>query len=71
MKRRGPEPELCNFYDCSAALNLNSSGEIRISIETKDLFNHSIESYLVSKDKLVKNSDGALYADADVITFNQ
>ena len=44
-------------------------GEIRINIETQDLFTHPSESYLVFDSKLVKNADDAAYANADVITL--
>jgi len=49
--------------------NMNKPGEIRINIETQDLFTHPSESYLVFYGKLVKNAVDAVFADADVITL--
>jgi len=56
-------------YEPIAGTNLNNPGEIRINIETQDLFTHPAESYLVSDGKLVKAADDAEYANADVITL--
>jgi len=41
---------------------LNRPGEIKINIETQDLFTHPSESYLVFDGNLVKNADDAVYA---------
>jgi len=49
--------------------NLNTPGELRTNIETQDLFTHPCESHLVFNGKLVKNTDDAVNADADVITL--
>jgi len=56
-------------YEPITGTDLNRPGEIRINIETQDLFTHPSECYLVFDDKLVKNADDAVYADADVITL--
>jgi len=56
-------------YEPITSTDVNRPGEIRINIETKDLFTHPSESYLVFDGKLVKNADDAVYADADVITL--
>jgi len=56
-------------YEPITATDLNRPEEIRINIETQDLFTHPSESYLVFDGKLVKNADGAVYAAADVITL--
>jgi len=56
-------------YEPIAGTNLNNPGEIRINIETQDLFTHPAESYLVFDGKLVKAADDAEYADADVVTL--
>jgi len=56
-------------YEPITGTDLNRPGEIRLSIETQDLFTHPSESYLVFDGKLVKNADDAAYADADVITL--
>jgi len=49
--------------------DLNRPGEVRINVETQDLFTHPSENYLVFDRKLVKNADDASYANADVITL--
>jgi len=56
-------------YEPITGTDLNIPGEIRINIETQDLFTHPSESYLVFNAKLVKNADDVVYADADVITL--
>ena len=56
-------------YEPIAGTNLNNPGEIRLNIETQDLFTHPAESYLVFDGKLVKAVDDTVYADADVITL--
>jgi len=56
-------------YEPITGTDLNRPGEIRINTETKDLFTHPSESYLVFDGKLVKNADDAVYADANVITL--
>jgi len=54
-------------YEPITGTNLNNPGEVRINIETQDLFTHPSESYLVFDGKLVKAADDAEYANADVI----
>jgi len=56
-------------YEPITGTDLNTPGEIRINIETQDLFTHPSKSYLVFDGKLVKNADDAVYADADVTTL--
>ena len=56
-------------YEPITGTDLNRPGEIRINIETEDLFTHPSESYLVFDRKLVKNADDAVYPDVDVITL--
>jgi len=56
-------------YKPITGTDLNRPGEIRLSIETQDLFTHPSESYLVFDGKLVENANDAVYADADVITL--
>ena len=56
-------------YEPITGTDLNRPGEIRINIETQDLFTHPSENYLVFDGKLVKNTDDAVYADVDVITL--
>jgi len=56
-------------YKPITSTDLNRPGEIRINVETQDLFTNPSESYLVfdGKGKLVKNANDAAYANADVI----
>jgi len=56
-------------YEPITGTDLNRPGEIRINLETQDLFTHPSESYLVFDGKLVKNADNTEYANADVITL--
>ena len=56
-------------YEPITGNDLNRPGEIRINIETQDLFTHPSKSYLVFDGKLVKNTDDPVYADADAITL--
>ena len=56
-------------YEPITGTNLNAPGEIRINIETQDLFTHPCECFLFFDGKLVKNADDTPYADADVITL--
>src|ERR1043165_2607277 len=51
-------------YEPVSRTNLNSAGEIRITIETQDLYCHPAESYLLIEGRFVK-ADGTAYADAD------
>ena len=56
-------------YEPITGTDLNQPGEIRINVETQDLFTHPSESYLVFDGRLVKNADDAAYANADIITL--
>jgi len=55
-------------YEPITSTDLNRPEEIRINIETQDLFIHPSESYLVFDGKLVKIADDTECANADVIT---
>ena len=56
-------------YEPVAGTNLNSSGQdIRLTIETLDIFTHPSESYLIIEGRLLKTDDNA-YAAADLITL--
>ena len=56
-------------YEPVAGTNLNSSGQdIRLTIETQDIFTHPSESYLITEGRLLKTDDNA-YAAADLITL--
>jgi len=56
-------------YEPITGTDLNRPGEIRINIETQDLFTHPSESYLIFYGKLLKNADDAVYGNNDVITL--
>ena len=55
-------------YEPVTGASLNNLGEIRINIETQDLFTHPSESYLVVEGRLTKNDD-TLYANADNVAL--
>jgi len=55
-------------YEPVARTNLNSAGEIRISIELQDLFSRPAESYLLFEGRLTK-TNGAAYANGDAVTI--
>ena len=56
-------------YEPVAGTNLNSSGQdIRLTIETQDIFTHPSESYLIIEGRLLRADDNA-YAAADLITL--
>ena len=55
-------------YEPVTGTNLNNSGEIRINIETQDLFTHPSQSYLIFEGQLTK-SDGNAYANLDHATL--
>ena len=76
QNRVSPDCRSCNFiqeyeyheYEPQAKTNLNSAGEIVISIELQDLFSHPSESYLVFEGRLTKN-DNTAYVNADAIAL--
>ena len=56
-------------YEPIAGTNKNSPGQdIRINIETQDIFTHPSESYLIIKGRLLK-ADGTAYAHANRVTL--
>ena len=56
-------------YGTIAGTNLNNfGGDIRINIETEDIFTHPSESFLIIKGQLTKD-DNTPYANADVISL--
>ena len=48
--------------------DLNSGGEVRIAIETQDVFTHPSKSYLQFSGTLTK-ADGTAYADTDLVAL--
>ena len=55
-------------YDTITGTNLNNGGDIRISIESQDVFTHPSESYLIFESRLIK-ADGTSYANTDKIAL--
>ena len=56
-------------YEPVAGTNLNSSGaDIRLTIETQDIFTHPSESFLIIEGRLIKG-DGTPYDAANLITL--
>ena len=55
-------------YEPITGTSLYSGGDIRISIESQDVFTHSSESYLIFEGHLTK-SDGTAYVNADVVAL--
>ena len=56
-------------YEPVAGTNLNSSGQdIRLTIETQDIFTHPSESYLIIEGRLLKDDNNS-YGNNDLITL--
>ena len=55
-------------YEPIAGTSLNNGGDMRITIESQDVFTHPSESYLIFDCRLTK-ADGTLYANADEIAL--
>ena len=55
-------------YESITGSSLNNGGDIRISIESSDVFTHPNESYLIFEDRLTK-ADGTAYANADEVAL--
>ena len=55
-------------YEPITGTNLNNPVEIRINIETQDLFTHPSESYLIIEGQLTK-ADGTAYANTDNVAL--
>ena len=57
-------------YEHIAGSNLNAPGQdIRLTIETQDIFTHPSESYLIIEGQLVRSDNGEAFADGDLITL--
>ena len=57
-------------YEPIVGANLNTNGQdIRLTIETQDIFTHPIESFLIIEGKLTKEADDMVYGDNDRITL--
>ena len=55
-------------YESITVTNLNNGGDIRISIESQDVFAHPSESYLIFEGRLTK-AYGTAYANADEVAL--
>ena len=55
-------------YDPITGSSLNNGGDIRISIESQDVFTHPCESYLIFEGRLAK-ADVNVYASADEVAL--
>ena len=56
-------------YEPVAGTNLNGSGQdIRLTIETQDIFTHPSESFLIIEGRLLKINNNS-YGNADLITL--
>ena len=57
-------------YEPVAGTNLNASGQdIRLYIETQDIFTHPSKSFLIIEGKLTKKADDTVYDNNDRITL--
>ena len=58
-------------YEPVAGTNLNNSGgDIRLYIETQDIFTHPSESFLIIEGRLLK-ADNNSYGNNDLITLTK
>ena len=56
-------------HELVAGTNLNNhGGDIRLYIETQDIFTHPSESFLIIEGKLTKKADDTVYGNDDRIT---
>ena len=55
-------------YEPITGTSLNDGGDIRISIESQDVFTHPSESYLIFEGPLTK-ADGSAYANAHEVAL--
>ena len=55
-------------YDPITETNLNNDGDIRISIESQDVFTHPSESFLIFEGRLTKAGNTA-HANADTFAL--
>ena len=55
-------------YEPITGTSLNNGGDIRISIESQDVFKHASESYLIVEGRLTK-ADNTAYANADEVAL--
>ena len=56
-------------YELITGTSLNNSDDVRISIESQDVFTHPSESYLIFGDRLTK-ADDTLYVNTDEVSVS-
>ena len=60
------EEYVCHEYEPITGTSLNNGGDVRISIESQDVFTHPSESYLIFEGRLTK-ADRIAYVNADEV----
>ena len=55
-------------YERITGTSPNNGGDVRISIESQDVFTHPSESYLIFEGRLTK-ADGTAYENADEVAL--
>ena len=56
-------------YQPITGTSLNTTGEIRVIIESQDEFFHPPQAYLLLEGQLVKSADGSVYGNEDKVTL--
>src|SRR6218665_2030334 len=62
--------ERYEWHECNPVIgtNLNSAGEIRLTLESQETFNHPAESYLLFEGRLTR-ANGEAYDNADAVAL--
>lgn len=68
MQYEGIESDEVHEYEPITGTNLNNPGEIRINVESQDIFTLPSESYLIAEGTLTK-ATGVVYADDNAVTL--
>ena len=55
-------------YEIITGTSINNGGDVRINIESLDVFTHTCERYLIFESRLTK-ADGTAYANADLVAL--
>ena len=56
-------------YEPITGTSLNNGGDVRISIESQDVFTHPSESYLIFEGRRLIKADDTLYVNADEVAL--
>ena len=56
-------------YQPITGTSLNTTGEVRVIIESQDEFFHPSQAYLLLEGQLVKSADGSVYGNEDKVTL--